>query len=97
MTKLEIYESERKNKKLKAIFYFPDGKRKIIHFGAKGYEDFTIHHSKKKKEMYIMRHKNNENWSNPFTAGTLSRYILWGETETIEENLELFKKMFNFE
>ena len=31
------------------------------------------------KNRYIQRHKKNENWNNPETAGYLSRFILWNK------------------
>ena len=40
-TLIGIKKSTRKDKKFMAIFG-PDGKK--VHFGAKGYEDYTIHH-----------------------------------------------------
>jgi hypothetical protein len=52
----------------------PDNKK--LHFGAKGYSDFLIHKDDKRKELYIARHKKNEDWSK-INPGSLSRYILW--------------------
>ena len=40
-----------------------DGTRKI-YFGAKGYEDYTIHKNPTRKKRYIMRHKAKEDWKN---------------------------------
>ena len=34
-------------------------------------------HDKEKRKQYINRHRTNEIWNDPMTAGTLSRYILW--------------------
>lgn len=53
-----------------------DGK-KTVHFGARGYSDYTIHHDAARKLRYIARHKNNENWNDINTAGFWSRWILW--------------------
>ena len=40
--------------------------------------DFTVApHDKEKRKQYTSRHRSNENWNDPMTAGTLSRYILW--------------------
>ena len=77
---LLIEPSERKDKRLKAIYYFNDGKTKMVNFGMKGskgtYYDIV---DEKKKKAYISRHKVNENWSSEgiLTAGFLSRWILW--------------------
>ena len=44
-------------------------KPKTIYFGAKPYEDFTMHHDEKRRKLYIKRHKSNKNWDDPRTAG----------------------------
>ena len=47
---------------------------------------------KKRKERYIKRHDKREDFENPITAASLSRYILWNKS-TIEDSLKrLFKK-----
>jgi len=77
---VEIKESSRKDKKLMAIFYDANNfKVKTTHFGAVGYEDYTIHKDSVRKERYIQRHKCNENWNDPMSAGCLSRFILWNK------------------
>ena len=48
-----ISKSDNKHKKFKAII---DGK-KTVHFGAKGYDDFTTHKDQDRKDNYIARHK----------------------------------------
>jgi hypothetical protein len=77
-----------------------DGRTKTTHFGAAGYKDF-IQYSKQSKEegamrkaAYLARHKKNENWNDPTSAGSLSRYILWGET-TLSASIKSFKNKFN--
>ena len=52
---------------------------KTIHFGAAGYGDFTTHKDPKRKAQYIARHKNNEDWNNPETAGFWARWLLWNK------------------
>lgn len=91
MTKLiNIVKSKQKGKKYVATF--DDGTK--THFGAVGYSDFTKHHDTKRKEAYIKRHKANEKWSDPKTAGSLSRYILWNKP-SIKNSIIDFKKRFN--
>ena len=69
----------------------PDNKK--LHFGAKGYSDFLIHKDDKRKELYIARHKKNEDWSK-INPGSLSRWILWNKP-TIQESIKDFEKKFN--
>lgn len=95
MPKIEIKKSTREGKKLTAIFTYDDGKVKVVHFGAEGYEDYTTSKDKEQRSRYLIRHKKNENWNVPDTAGSLSKHILWGPTTSRQENIRLFKKKFN--
>ncbi len=94
ITHIKILKSNRNIQKLKAIFFDENLKRiKTTHFGAKGMSDYTIHKDKKRKERYLKRHIKNENWDDFTSAGSLSRYILWGEP-TLRESIIKFKKRF---
>jgi hypothetical protein len=66
---------------------------KKINFGDDRYEDYTQHGDPKRKALYIQRHKKNEDWNNPLTAGWWSRYLLW-EKPSIEEAIKDIKKRF---
>lgn len=92
---IKITKSTRKDKKMMAIFHDKKTERtKTTHFGAAGMSDYTIHKDKDRKQRYLSRHKKNENWNDPTTAGSLSRYILWGEP-SLKESISSFKKRFN--
>jgi hypothetical protein len=57
-----------------------DDKVYLIHFGAKGYHDYTTFPAEerdKKKEAYLKRHAKNENWNDVLTAGYWSRWVSW--------------------
>jgi len=56
---------------------FPDGKS--VHFGRKGYSDFTKHKDPQRMQMYLTRHRKRENWTRTgrYTAGFWSRWLLW--------------------
>ena len=77
-----------------------DDKKRTIHFGAKGYFDYTLYYkqnkdlAEKKKKAYIARHEVNENFNDPLTPGSLAKHILWSEP-TIESAISKFKKKFN--
>ena len=94
--KLVISTSDSKGKKLKAVFTDKDGKTKTIHFGQKNADDFTLGASEEQRKRYRERHSK-ENWNNYQSAGSLSRYILWGESRSREENIKAFKKRFNLD
>ena len=78
-------------KKLNAIFYYPNGKTKIVSFGAVGYSDYTIHKDPIRKERYITRHQKHESWNNLMSPGALSRYVLW-EYPNLGEAQKAYKK-----
>lgn len=94
--KLDIVSSRNKNKKFDAIYTDLNGKFLIVPFGQKGASDYTTNFSDEKRINYLKRHHKNENWDNPFTSGSLSRYILWGNSTNINKNISDFKKLFNF-
>lgn len=64
-----------------------------VKFGAKGYEDFTIHKDEKRKERYIARHKKREEiyWNNPNTKSYWSLHLLWNKP-TLEASYRDIKK-----
>jgi hypothetical protein len=79
------------------IFYDHLRKKvKTIHFGAKGYEDYTSHQDLQRKMNYIARHEAREDWSNPQTAGTLSKFLLWNRT-TLSASYKDFRSRFKYE
>mgnify|MGYP003645617011 FL=1 len=90
-----IKPSTIKGKKLTAIFYDNDNKKvKTTHFGAAGMSDYTKNKDPERKKLYLARHKKNEDWQKYMSAGSLSRYILWGET-TLRTSIQKYKQRFN--
>lgn len=77
--------------KFKFIFKFEDCSTKSTKFGAKGYEDYTIHKDKERRERYINRHKKDLKTEDPTRAGYLSMFILWNKP-TFEDSLEDYIK-----
>ena len=91
---LKIVKSPIKTKKYRA--YFNDGTH--TDFGAKGYQNYggvgkERHLDEERKKRYIERHKKNENWKNPKSAGSLSRYVLWNK-KTLKSSISDYKKRF---
>ena len=85
--------STRKVKKMMAHFQLDDGRSRTVHFGASGYSDFTKHRDPQRRDRYIARHRANEDWSSPMTAGALSRYILWNKP-TLRASIADYRKRF---
>lgn len=95
IVKVVIKPSTRSKKKKMAVFYDKQGNRvKTTHFGAYGMSDYTKHKDADRKHRYLTRHKKRENWNDFTSAGSLSRYILWGET-TLRKSIEKYKQRFH--
>lgn len=87
-----LQKSTRADKKFMAIITGPKGK-KVVHFGAAGYSDFTKHKDEDRKLRYINRHKARENWNDPYTAGFYARWILWNKP-TLDTSIKDTEKRF---
>jgi hypothetical protein len=94
--KVTIKKSTNEKKKYMAIFYEDGKKKKTTHFGAAGMSDFTKHKDEARKQRYMNRHKTNENWQNPMSAGSLSRYILWNKP-TLRASIMDYKQRFHYQ
>ena len=92
MIKYHPYKSDKPGKK----YFIITESNKKVYFGASGYSDFPTHKDEARKQRYINRHKNNENWtkSGIDTAGFWSRWLLWHKP-TIKESYLDIKKRFN--
>jgi len=91
---LSINVSPNPKKKYVAVFQLATGRKKTIHFGARGMSDYTIHRNEERKRAYLARHSITEDWNNPLTAGALSRWILWNKN-TLRASIADFKSRFN--
>jgi len=91
MNKYILKKSNRKDKKYMVLI---DNKK--IHFGQKGFTDYTINKKPEKKDLYISRHKKRENWnkSGIETAGFWAKHILWNKP-TLRESISDTEKKFN--
>ena len=91
MTTVILSKSPKSDKK-----YMVQVDGKTVHFGAKGYEDYTMHKDIGRYYNYISRHHARENWGKTGikTAGFWSRWILWSEP-TIDKAIKNTEKRFN--
>ena len=71
---------------------FADGTR--THFGLAGGSTYIDHRDKGKRAAYVARHRPGEDWSDPKSAGALSRYLLWGESTSLAANVRTYRKTF---
>ena len=96
MEKLEIVPATDGKHKWVAIFTKPDGTVRRTSFGAKGYEDLTIHRNRFRATLYRLRHQRRENWNDPYSAGSLAWNLLWA-SPNFNTNTRRFKNRFGFE
>ena len=75
MKLIKIIQSKVKGKKYTAFFQYPNMKVKTIHFGQKGYTDYTLGATEKQRTSYRLRHKNDK-INQADTSGSLSYHLL---------------------
>jgi hypothetical protein len=70
---------------------------KHVDFGAKGYQDYTMHGDRARMLRYLVRHRKTENWTKAgrFTAGFWSRWLLWSKP-SMKEAIRFVRKKFGF-
>ena len=88
---ISLKKSNKPTKKLVITFTEPN---LTIHFGSKNSSTFLDHQDKVKRSNYLKRHKVNEDW-NQVNAGSLSAYILWGDSSDMYANLISYLDKFN--
>jgi hypothetical protein len=96
MKLISITKSSNPEKKYMAVFETNMGTRKTTHFGSANMKDFTLYpvdERQERKRLYLIRHRANENWNDPTTAGALSRWVLWNKP-TLKASIDDFKKRF---
>jgi hypothetical protein len=95
-TPFRLYPSTLKTKKYD--IYVPKGDRlKKVSFGAKGYEDYTIHKDKERKQRYINRHRHDK-LNDPYKAGFWAMYVLWNKPskrESLKLAIKKAKRLIN--
>ena len=93
MKLLRIVPSTNPKKKYDALVDNESGRTKKVSFGAKGYEDYTMHKDEARKELYLKRHRAREDWAKADSPGALSRWILWN-LPTFSASLADYKRRF---
>jgi len=76
------------------VFTKEDGTIRRIPFGAKGMSDYTLTKNPLRRELYLQRHRSREDWTDPITAGALSRWILW-EVPNLQDAVRRFRRRFS--
>ena len=89
-----IVKSWKPDKKYVALFVV-EGWERAVHFGSATSQTYVEGADDLKKANYLKRHAVREDWSNPITAGSLSRWILW-EFPDINDAIKAYKSRFKF-
>lgn len=88
---MRIEKSTRAGKRFMATF----SNGKVVHFGSAVGRTYIDHGDKALRSAYLARHsKANENWNDPYSAGALSRWLLWGDSPSLDINHVSFMKRF---
>lgn len=101
MVKLVVSNSDKKDKRFKAVFTYSDGvkggKTRTTHFGLKNPKKGTYldHKDKTIRKNYRARHKQDLKTGDYTRAGYLSYYILWGDKTNLKDAVKDYKKRFN--
>jgi hypothetical protein len=93
---LRITRSTNPEKKMMAVFEV-DGRERTTHFGQAGAKDYTTHDKatrEARKKAYDSRHRPTEDWSDPLSAGALSKYVLWSKP-SLSAGIAEYKRRFN--
>ena len=92
---IALHESAKPGKKL-AIVLKANGRKRTIHFGAAGMDDFTKTGDPAQKKRYIDRHQKREDWtaSGILTPGFWAKHLLWNKP-TLKASMADVKKVFH--
>ena len=90
---LKVEKANDGKHKFVAIFE-KDGHEKHVPFGSKNMDDFTLTKDRDQRQRYRTRHSKDLETLDPTRAGYLSYYILWGDSTSVEKNIQAYKKMF---
>ena len=71
------------------------GRTRHTDFGAAGADDYLHSGDKEQRKRYRDRHRKDLETKDATRAGYLSNYILWGESQSMQQNLASFRKRFN--
>ena len=93
---ISVEPSDSKTKKYVATFMI-NGKEKKVSFGQRGADDYTITKDKEQRSRYRKRHAKDmltETNKKGLGAGSLSRFLLWGDSTSLKQNIKDYKKRF---
>eukprot|EP00965_Chrysotila_dentata_P091642 3025798-Pleurochrysis_carterae.AAC.1 len=91
--KFEVHNAPpQSSHKYEAYFVLDDDSKKTTRFGARGYDDYTMHKDKNRRERYWLRHVKDLHTNDPTRAGYLSLFILWGEETDLHRAISKYRR-----
>lgn len=94
--KIILEKSDKKDKRLKvSMFNFPNMKDHSHHFGAKDGKTFIDSRTKKEKDAWMARHKNDKGFNNIHSGIFYSKNLLWGDDKSLKKNIKNLEKKLN--
>lgn len=64
-------------------------------FGSDVGKTFIDHGDLKKKSAWEARHRGNVNWNDSHSGIYFSRYLLWGDSKDLKQNIKSLEKKLN--
>lgn len=90
-----LYKSTNPKKKYDIYVINPKTDRiKKVSFGGKGYQNYTNHKDKDRRDRFRARHKN-DNYDDITKPSAFSWHVLWGKSTNKYENLRSMLKKFS--
>jgi hypothetical protein len=77
-----------------AHFETDTGRVRKTGFGAAGMDDYTLTGDEEQRERYRVRHKKDLRTGDPYRAGYLSFYLLWGDSRSLLRNIKEYNRRF---
>lgn len=94
--KITLVRSPKHDKRIRAIITDNETKRiRKVDFGSKSRATFFDIGDEKKKSSYDARHgatKANQDWTDPYSAGFWSKWVLWSHKSNISKIKDEIKK-----
>jgi len=92
---MDTYILKKSNRKGKRFVMEMPSLKHSHHFGSDVGKTFIDHGDEKKKSAWIARHKQDKGWNNKHSGIYFSRYLLWGDSKNLNENIKSLEKKLN--
>ena len=91
---IKVRRTPGQRKEFVAEFRTEDGRIRRVRFGTASNWITNRAKTEADRRAYVARHSAREDHTNPTKPGTLSRYLLWGESRSLRSNVQAFRRRF---